>query len=66
MKIAFFDTKPYDRPSFTEFGEKYGVEYTFYETKLNEDTVGLAKGYDAVCVFVNDTVNSKVIDILCS
>ncbi|MBR7132459.1 MAG: 2-hydroxyacid dehydrogenase [Clostridia bacterium] len=64
MKIAFFDTKPYDKPSFERFGEKYGITFKYYETKLNEDTVELAQGYDGVCAFVNDTVNAAVIDSL--
>ncbi len=65
MKIAFFDTKPYDRPSFEKYGNIEGVTFKFYETKLNEDTVSLAKDCDGVCVFVNDTVNKAVIDRLC-
>ena len=65
MKIAFFDTKPYDKPSFEREGSANGMEFRFYETKLNEDTVDLARGCDAVCVFVNDTVNAAVIDRLC-
>ena len=64
MKIAFFDTKPYDRPSFDRYGEASGVTFKYFETKLNEDTVDLAQGYDGVCVFVNDTVNAAVIDRL--
>ena len=65
MKFAFFDTKPYDKPSFEKFGKERGIEFKYFETKLNEDTVGLARGYDGVCVFVNDTVNAAVIDRLC-
>lgn len=65
MKFAFFDTKPYDKPSFEKFGADYGVKFKYFETKLNEDTVDLAHGYDGVCVFVNDTVNKAVIDRLC-
>lgn len=65
MKIAFFDTKPYDIPSFEKYGSEHGIAFKFYETKLNEDTVELAQGYDGVCVFVNDTVNASVIDRLC-
>ncbi len=65
MKIAFFDTKPYDIPSFEKYGSEHGISFKFYETKLNEDTVELAQGYDGVCVFVNDTVNASVIDRLC-
>ncbi len=65
MKIAFFDTKSYDKPSFEKFGGENGVHFKYFETKLNEDTVDLANGYDGVCVFVNDTVNATVIDRLC-
>ena len=64
MKIAFFDTKPYDKPSFDKYGKEYGIDFKYFETKLNEDTVELAHGYDGVCVFVNDTVNAAVIDRL--
>ena len=64
MKIAFFDTKPYDKPSFERYGAESGVEFKYFEAKLNEDTVSLARGFDGVCVFVNDTVNAAVIDRL--
>ena len=64
MKIAFFDTKPYDKPSFEKYGNENGIEFKFFETKLNEDTAELAQGYDGVCAFVNDTVNAAVIDRL--
>ncbi len=64
MKIAFFDTKNYDTPAFEQFGSENDMHFKFYETKLTEDTVSLAKGCDGVCVFVNDTVNAAVIDTL--
>ena len=64
MKIAFFDAKSYDKASFDKYAENNGVTIKYFETKLNEDTVYLAGGYDAVCVFVNDTVNAEVIDKL--
>ena len=59
MKIAFFDTKPYDRPSFDKYGKEYGVDFKYFETKLNEDTADLAHGFDGVCVFVNDIVSAE-------
>ena len=65
MKIAFFDTKPYDRPSFDRYAAEYGIEIKYFETKLNADTAELAHGFDGVCVFVNDTVDAEVIDKLC-
>ena len=64
MKIAVFDTKAYDRPGFEAMGEKTGITFKFFESKLNEDTVELAKGFDGVCIFVNDTANAAVIDRL--
>ena len=64
IKIAFFDTKEYDRKSFDEYEKAGEIEFKYLDTKLNEDTAGLAKGCDVVCVFVNDTVNAAVIDKL--
>ena len=61
VKVAFYDAKAYDRPSFERYGSERGIQFRFFETKLNTDTVGLAKGCDAVCVFVNDTVDAAVI-----
>ena len=65
MKIAFFDTKPYDLTYFEPMGKEAGLDFRFYETKLNENTVSLAHGCDGVCAFVNDTVSAAVIDALC-
>ena len=64
IKTAFYDAKEYDKPSFERYGGLNGVEFRFLETKLNEETVALARGCDAVCVFVNDTVNAAVVDRL--
>ncbi len=64
MRIAFFDAKPYDQPSFKRYGEAAGLRFKFYETKLTEDTVALARGCEGICVFVNDEVSAPVIDRL--
>ena len=64
IKVAFFDTKPYDKESFEKAGKDSGLTFKFLETKLTEDTAELARGCDVVCVFVNDTVNAAVIDKL--
>jgi D-lactate dehydrogenase len=65
MKIAFFDTKSYDRDSFLQESEGMDIEFKFFETRLREETAELARGCDGVCVFVNDVVNANVIDKLC-
>ena len=67
MRIAFFDTRSYDKNSFAKENDaNYGYEIDFREYKLNENTALTAKGYDAVCIFVNDLANDKVIEILAS
>ena len=64
IRTALFDAREYDRPGFEKYGKENGIEFTFFDTKLTENTVPLSKGFDAVCVFVNDTVSDKVIDKL--
>ncbi|MCR4728381.1 MAG: 2-hydroxyacid dehydrogenase [Lachnospiraceae bacterium] len=65
VKVAFFDAKDYDEKSFEKYNGKNGIKIKFFETKLTLDTVSLTKGYDAVCIFVNDEVGPEVIDRLC-
>ena len=64
MKLAFFDTKSYDVPGFDRYAVPTGIEIKYYEPNLNRDTVTLANGFDAVCVFVNDTVDAEVVEKL--
>lgn len=64
ISVAFYDAKAYDRPSFEHYGSLNDIQFRFLETKLNEDTVELAKGCEVVCVFVNDAVSKTVIDRL--
>lgn len=64
VKIAFFDTKEYDKKLFDEYNKNYGYEITYLESKLNSETAPLAKGHDVVCIFVNDVVDEKTIEIL--
>ncbi len=64
MKIAFYGTKPYDKIWFEPMAKDYGFEIRFIELPCNEETVFLAKGYDAICIFVNDYVNAKMVEQL--
>ncbi len=63
-RICFFDTKPYDKIYFDMFKDKFGFEIDYFEPKLNADTAIMARGYDVVVAFVNDTIDAKTIDIL--
>ncbi len=64
IKIAFFDTKDYDQEFFNEYNKNYNYEITYFESKLNAETAPLAKGFDVVCIFVNDTADKKTLDLL--
>ena len=46
IKVAFYDTKEYDKSSFERYGSLHDMQFRFLETKLNEDTAELAKGCD--------------------
>jgi len=60
VKVAIFSAKKYDR-EFVSAANASRHELRFFEPHLNEETAGLATGFDAVCVFVNDQVNAAVI-----
>ena len=64
MKIAFYGTKPYDRIWFEPMGKEYGFDIHFIEAACNRETVFMAKGHDAICIFVNDYVDAEMIDAL--
>ena len=64
MKIAFFSTKPYDKIWFEPMGKEYGFEIRFFEMSFQEETISLARGFDAICIFVNDYVNAEMINQL--
>lgn len=61
MKIAFYDTKPYDKIWFEPIAKEKGFDILFLEEKLNNKTAIFAKGCDAVCIFVNDTADANTI-----
>jgi len=62
MKIAVFSTKRYDRRFLESANERYGHELTFFEARLASETASLASGFDCVCAFVHDEINSDVLE----
>ncbi len=64
IRIAFFDTKPYDREFFEQANSQYDFDIKYFKNHLNKDTSYLVQGFNAVCAFVNDTVDKDVINIL--
>ncbi|MCI1208575.1 MAG: 2-hydroxyacid dehydrogenase [Treponema sp.] len=64
FSIAFYDTREYDRESFTQANKNYLYNIDFFDFHLNEKTALTAKGYTVVCAFVNDRLSEKVIKVL--
>ena len=69
LKIAFFGTKEYDRLFFSELSKDkgegtYNVDIEYFNSRLTIESVGLSKGYDGVCIFVNDEAPRPVIEKL--
>lgn len=64
MKIAFFDTKPYDKEIFEQVNQKFGYEIKYFKNHLSPESSLMAAGYDVVCVFVNDLVSEEVVNKL--
>ncbi|MGF7080981.1 2-hydroxyacid dehydrogenase [Mucilaginibacter sp. UYCu711] len=59
MKIAIFSTYRYDEEFLNRFNT--GHELIFFTVSLNEQTAELTKGFEAICIFVNDVVNESVL-----
>jgi D-lactate dehydrogenase len=64
LKIAFFDSKPYDIESFNEVNTQYDFIIKYFKFHLTPDNIILCRGYDAVVVFVNDIIDSFMIERL--
>ncbi len=65
MKILFYDATMYDVESFDKELERFDdIEITYQETDISPKTVSLARGYDAICAFVNSNLGAEVIDML--
>jgi D-lactate dehydrogenase len=68
MKIAVFSTRPYDKRFLEETNTRSFANQTFQLTyhvfPLSQETVALAQGSDAVCVFVNDLLDTPVLEAL--
>ncbi|KAI1652607.1 putative D-lactate dehydrogenase [Daldinia decipiens] len=69
MQLAVFSAKPYDKKYLTstratELDNATNIEVVYHEFALSLETVPLAKGASAVCVFVNDDLGADVLKSL--
>jgi D-lactate dehydrogenase len=64
MKVIFFSSKRYDEEYFIASNKSYKLDLRFVEARLAPDTVSLISGESAVCAFVNDVLDRKVLSLL--
>jgi len=64
ITTAVFDTKPYDREPLQRASANSAIKWHFLEFRLSCETAPLAKGAQAVCVFVNDRVDRPCLEVL--
>ncbi|MFO1540038.1 MAG: 2-hydroxyacid dehydrogenase [Chloroflexota bacterium] len=64
MRVAVFSSQPYDRTSLRAADGTGAHELVFLDARLGPQTVALADGFDAVCVFVHDIVDRAVLGAL--
>jgi D-lactate dehydrogenase len=69
LRVAFFGTKDYDRMFFSQLARDkgegtYNVEIKYFKARLTSETVHLAEGFRAVCIFVNDEAPREVVEAL--
>ncbi len=65
MKVAFFSTHNFEREFFKACNASYQFELTFFEPALNQQTAPLAQGFECVCCFVSDHLDSITLQNLC-
>jgi len=64
MKIAVFSAQPYDRQFLDAANAGEGHELHYFELGLGPESVALAAGFEAVCIFVNDIADAGVLETL--
>lgn len=61
MKVAIFSTKYYEREYLNKYNSAGKHQLSYFEIPLNIDTVEKAKGFDAVCIQLSDSLDAKII-----
>jgi D-lactate dehydrogenase len=64
MKIAFFDTHPFEKKAFEKANQNFNHELHYLDSRLIESTALLAKDYPCICAFANDSLNAEALKIL--
>ena len=64
MKVAVFSTKSHDRRFLDEANRDHDHKFVFFEVRITPETVSLAEGFPAICIFVNDQLDAPMLDTI--
>lgn len=64
MQVAFFSTRPFDRQFFDQANTARRHELHYIEARLTPSTSPVARGFPAICAFVNDRLDADVLSDL--
>lgn len=64
MKVLFFSAHSYDKESFNSVQKPDNYEFSYHSADLSSQNASIAEGYDAICIFVNDHCDAKILEIL--
>lgn len=62
MKITVYEKRPYEEEIIKEFGQKHNIEIVSTDEILDEKTLYLSKGSDAVTTLGYSTLNADLLD----
>ena len=64
LQAVVFDTKPYDREPLLHASAGLDIEWRFVDYRLSADTATVARGAQAICIFVNDCADRPCLEAL--
>lgn len=64
MRVAVYSAREYDKQFLLNESKDGDIQFTFFETSLNSQTVALASNFDAINCFVNDDLSQPVLKCL--
>jgi len=62
FKVSLYSAQPYDQRFFNIANARHGFTINYHAAPLDIKSIGAAEGADAVCAFVNDSLDAKVLE----
>jgi len=64
FKVSVFSAQPYDQRFFNIANQQHGFTLDYHTAPLDSKSAAACEGSDAVCAFVNDSLDAQVLETL--